>query len=312
MFPLLVTANKVLEWGGRAGCLNGHWACHHTEWTACLISHHVFFVFMFPLLVTAVRVLEWGRRAGWLNGHWTCHHTEWTACLISHHVFFVFMFPLLVTAAKYVKYDPCCTLDCLPFSYNSQFSWPPNSSTHPNPHLTLLCCLILGGQSFTRQSYMSIIDQNTVTVFWNTHTRHYIMLYIVSFNPLFLTKQKWSGKNQAQDWPIWCWGKNTRGELGQYNSCWCPGSLYCQVAMVLAVYDKEVLVIHKERFQPRVISVSQNYRKCKHIHMLLQNSLACKPIRDVCYACSCLICVYSMREWQTKHTFIIITHIRTV
>ena len=92
--------------------------------------------------------------------------------------------------------------------------------------------------------------QNTVTIFWNTHTRHYIMLYIVSFNPLpLLTKQKWRGNNQDQDWPIWCWGKNTRGELGQYNSCWCPGSLYCQVAMVLAVYDKEVLVSHEERFQ---------------------------------------------------------------
>ena len=124
-----------------------------------LISNHVFCVFMFPLLVTTAKVLELGGRAGWLNGHWTCHHTEWTACLISHHVFFVVMFPLLFTAAKYVKYDPCCTLDCLPFSYNSQFSWPPNSSTHTNPQPTLLCCLILGGQSFTRQSYMSIIDQ---------------------------------------------------------------------------------------------------------------------------------------------------------
>ena len=101
--PLLVTAVRVLEQGGRAGWLNGHWACHHTEWTAWLISSHVFYMFMFPLLVTTAKVLEWGGRAGWLNGHWACHHTEWTAWLISSHVFYVFMFPLLVTAVKVLE-----------------------------------------------------------------------------------------------------------------------------------------------------------------------------------------------------------------
>ena len=49
-----------------------------------------------------------------------------------------------------------------------------------------------------------------------------------------------------------CWNWNIPGELGQYHSCWWPGSLCRQVissshaAMVLTVQDEHVLIVPEE------------------------------------------------------------------
>ena len=105
-------------------------------------------------------------------------------------IFYMFMFPLLDTAAKYLRlltiliYHNKCQL-----TSKLKYAPQPLLDIGVLPHIRRAVC-------------------HRAALLIDTHT----MLYFVSFNPpplFFLTKQEWNGNSQAQEWPIWCWVKNT-------------------------------------------------------------------------------------------------------